>query len=323
MFFPASTDAAARLDEAMREDLADSLDSLGVMAAAVLPDDVDMPSALARLRTRRVAPGVFARYYDLVFALQRRAYPEAAALWREIASLAEETPGLQVIPYETRVPGSDCERFDRLISLGAGGGRIFAPPGGDNWRSFESTAREALALLAWIEPPWWAEIQALVAQVIAAVPPADASFRFFGLSSFMIWGAIFTNVSHQRDRVRVLAGLVHEATHLMLFGVSRREPLLTNPPGERYASPLRRDPRPMEGVFHATYVAGRLSRLYEILGSAQDQLTPDEAAYVRVRTDKSRERFWQGHEVVARDAQLTPLGRRVLEEAADHVLVPA
>ena len=39
--------------------------------------------------------------------------------------------------------------------------------------------------------------------------------------------------------------LVHESSHVLLFGVAAEEPLTRNPGTERYASPVRRDPRPI------------------------------------------------------------------------------
>ena len=307
----------------MREDLADSLNRLGEMAAAVLPEDAGMAPALAEIQAHPVQPGVFARYYDLVFALQRRDYAQAAALWCEIAALAADAPRLEVIPYDPGVLGDDSERFGRLVALGDGGGHMFAPPPEPSWRRFRPTALDALDLLARVDPAWSGEIEGLLTRVIAAIPAEDARQRFAGASSLMVWGAIFTNVGQPRDRLQVLTSLIHEGTHQLLFGLSRREPLVANPPGERYRSPLRPEPRPMDGVFHATFVAARLTRLAEVLASAEGELTDDETAWARARIPRFRQRFGEGREVILKDAQLTPLGRRLIEEAADHVLAAA
>ena len=323
MLIPRSSDLARELDQSMRDDLARSLERLGEMAAAVLPPGEDVQSALAHIRRHRIEPGVFARYYDLVFALQAKAYDKAAALWGEISALAVETPEPQLLPFEPKLLGEDCERFCRLLTLGQGGGPMFAPPTSAEWLGFEPRAEEALALLARLSPAWSGEIGALLTRVIAAVPGPDARQRFAGASSFMVWGAIFINVSQERDRIAVLLSLVHEATHQLLFGLARDEPLVTNPPGERFTSPLRRDPRPMDGVFHATYVAARLSCLFELLASGHPAVTPDERADAARRIAPMRGRFAEGHAVVASEALLTPLGRRVMEEAASQVMAAA
>ena len=321
--FVASSTEAARLDRAMREDLADSLQRLGALAASVLPADVDMSSALGQMRDHRAAPGLFARYYDLVFALQRHDHASAADLWREIAGLATEPERLNILPCERGHLGDDSERFSRLLALGDGGGSMFAPPPEAAHRFYESNARDALSLLARVDAEWSGEVDALVSLVVTALPAEGAPRRFANMSSFMTWGAIFTNVGLDRSRLQVLASLVHEASHLALFGLSRREALVDNPASEKRLSPLRHDPRPVDGVFHATWISARLARLYQMLACAGAELTAEEMATVRRQVAGFRRRFQEGHEVIASYAALTPLGRRLIEEAADHVLAAA
>jgi HEXXH motif-containing protein len=323
MFSPSSPETAANLDRGMREDLARSLERLGAMAGAVLPDDVDLAPALVRIRDHRVDPGVFARYYDLVFSLQAGAHAQAGALWREIAALGADQTATRLAPFGADSLGDDAERFGRLFSLAAGGAPMFAPPDAAGWRHFEQRAEAAFELLEQVSPAWSGEVRNLLTRVIGAVPAEGAGLRFAGASCFMAWGAVVINVAQKRERLQVLASLVHEATHQLLFGAAREEPLTTNPPEARYASPLRRDPRPMDGVFHATYVAGRLAHLYARLEAADRLLTREEAGHVRERAERMRRRFGQGDAVIAGEARLTPLGRRLIDEARRHVMAPA
>jgi HEXXH motif-containing protein len=48
--------------------------------------------------------------------------------------------------------------------------------------------------------------------------------------------------------------LIHENGHQRLYAIQEICPLWLNPPEARYRSPWRRDPRPIEGIFQATYV---------------------------------------------------------------------
>ena len=52
--------------------------------------------------------------------------------------------------------------------------------------------------------------------------------------------------------------LVHESSHVLLFGVSAEGALTENSGRERYDSPLRRDKRPIDGILHACFVATRV-----------------------------------------------------------------
>ncbi|HEY5409954.1 MAG TPA: HEXXH motif-containing putative peptide modification protein [Caulobacteraceae bacterium] len=308
----------------MREHLARSLDRIGEMAGPMLADAADMAPALAHIGAHRVNPGVFARYYDLVFALQAADYPAARRLWREIADLAGSEAELTLVPFGRETLGEDAARFGRLLSMAYGDTSMFAPPATENWLAFERGAHDALDLLGDLSPAWSQELRGLLTRVIGAEPNVEsAAPRFAGASGFMVWGAAFINVMGKPDRIAILSSLVHEATHQLLFAVSRDQPLVTNPPGARYQSPLRKDPRPMDGVFHATYVAARMSLLYEVLRTAGPRLSPAESANVGERLAYIRSRFRDGYAVVTAEAMLTPLGRTVMEEAAGHVLAPA
>ena len=318
MFFPSSQSPALHLDTEMRLDLALSLERLGVMAAAVLPGEVDMSAAVARIRTDRIEPAAFALYYNLIHTLQAEDFGRARGLWRDIAQVAMRPVQLELIPYDAILLGADAARFQHLFAMGWQEAVIFAAPDAGNWRRFHNDAVQALDLLATLSPAWSHELDALLTRVYGALPPEAEGRRFAGASSFMVWGAIFLNVRKADNRIRVLAGLVHEATHQLLFGASRRQPLAANNPTSRYASPLRSDPRPMDGVFHATYVSARLAYLYGLLSEAE--VTDAERAYAGEKVERQRRRFEQGLAVLRDQGQLTPLGMRLMEEAREAMM---
>jgi HEXXH motif-containing protein len=322
MFIPRHDTPAAALDQGMRNDLAQSLERLGAMAAAVLPVDADLKPALAHIRGHRIEPGLFARYYDLVFALQAKAHARAGALWREIIALAPEEPQLRLVAYAPRALGADAERFGRLLAIGSARAPRFCEPTDEAWRHFEATAPAALQLLEAAHPAWASEVRQLVVRIIAAAPEAaPGAVAFTGGSSMMAWGAILVNVREARDRLEVLSVIAHEATHLLLFGLSRNELLVANPVEELYRTELRPTPRPMNALYHSTYVSGRMSWLSRMLLArcAQD-LSAAERASLDQTAELQRRRFDQGHEVIRRHGRLTPLGLRLIEEAREAML---
>lgn len=316
VFIPSPSSPVWGLDQEMREDLAGSLERIAGRAAAVLPRDVDIEAACRDIRAHRVRPGVFAAYYELIHALQTEAFDRAARLWRDLAAGASEAVRLECRPYDPLHLAEDAERFQRLFAMSWRTPAMFAPPDEAGWRRFRANVDSSLTLLSAVAPVWRAEVESLIARIFGALPPEGDDRRFAGASSFMVWGAVFLNVRRNDDRLRVLAGLVHEATHQMLFGLSRRRPLTENPSGQRYASPLRRDPRPMDGVYHATYVSGRLRLLYDLL-SRHDGLDSAERMTVVEQIDRQKRRFSEGYAVVSSEGRLSPLGRELMEAAAD------
>jgi HEXXH motif-containing protein len=133
-----------------------------------------------------------------------------------------------------------------------------------------------------------------------------------------LWGALFLNAGMHPDRVSMAEGLTHEAAHGLLFGYTLGAPLVDNDASERFASPLREDPRPMDGIVHATYVLARMHYCIErllasqILSAAErDRL---EAAKLRRRAD-----YLQGMEIVSAHARFTAVGRALFEGAQTYM----
>lgn len=103
-----------------------------------------------------------------------------------------------------------------------------------------------------------------------------------GSSSTRTMGAIYIRIPKRREQeqneeelspislswlppfVYYLEQLIHETAHLHLDQLMEFDPLILNPAHEKYVSPIRKDPRPMRGIFHATYVLARLYLFYSI-----------------------------------------------------------
>lgn len=310
------------LDLSLRAALADSLLHVGTAARAVLGDvGPEAEQVAAAIRARRVRPGLFGAYYELVLALKARDHASARALWREIGQRLDEPVAPRVLPFGHPDLGSDSARHARLIDLGASPPRLLHPPSSAEWSPFPERLAAARALLAAVDPPLAAEVDALALDVIGAVPPPDAAFRFGGASSFMLWGALILNLERHRTPLDTLEGLVHEAAHLLLFGLFPATPPVLNPVRQRFASPLRREPRPMIGVYHATLVCARLHLLHgRLLASRPANLAPKDWGLIETRRAAQRERFLQGYASLSEQGQLTAPGRALLESAHAAVM---
>jgi HEXXH motif-containing protein len=119
--------------------------------------------------------------------------------------------------------------------------------------------KDAFALMDQGDPGLAAEIRALVLEIIlAAATENPKTMTFDGASAFMLWGAIMINANRRDGAVGMVQMLAHESAHDLLFGLCATEPLVENAPDELFLSPLRIDPRPMEGIYHATFVTARM-----------------------------------------------------------------
>ena len=135
----------------------------------------------------------------------------------------------------------------------------------------------------------------------------------------MLWGTVILNTERHPTALDVTEGLIHETAHHVLFGLSRDEPLVENAVAESYESPLRRDSRPMDGVYHATFVCARIHYVFNAL-IASGRLQDEQLHHAEARLADARRRFRGGLETVKRHARLTDNGGRIMAAAEQYML---
>ncbi len=304
----------------MRMALAESLEYISDVAAGqVNVANVDVALGLSEIRAHRISPGVFARYYDLVFALQGRRYLEAAGLYREIFDISFQQPSLTPLPFTVEALGADKDRYARLLSMESL--VALGAPETKDWQVFEESLTSAMNLIEEADGSLAAELRGLVIQIVGASPNMKNGGRGFGgSSSFMLWGAVLLNVGQHSTTLDMIAGLVHEAAHQLLFGLSVDEPLVRNSIDERYGSPLRTDPRPMDGIFHATFVCARIYYAYEqLMQKTNNAFRQADLKIIAQRLVDYRRKFFDGLETIQRFGRITENGDRILNGALDYM----
>jgi hypothetical protein len=318
-FLPQSRTVVLDLDRRMRAKLASSLTHIFDRAAPALNvEEHGLGRLLAEIAAHRLAPSVFATYFELVFALKAKRLDEAAHLWRQIAAAVGYNPILDVTPLTGEAFGEDAARFVRLLNAGEKG-PIFGPPDPSQWPAFATRVAEAFSLLEQTDAALAAEIRALIVLVIGSAPLSPA-LSFGGVTSLTLWGAVTLNTELHRTPLAIAEGLVHEGAHTLLFGYAVDERLVRNPDSERFASPLRSDPRPMDGVFHATFVCARLHLFYRRLLERRPQSLRDlDPRALEMKIAGLAARFHDGARLIADKAGLIPLGEKVLRSSVDYM----
>jgi HEXXH motif-containing protein len=122
----------------------------------------------------------------------------------------------------------------------------------------------------------------------------------------------------QNNVLDTAQALAHESGHNLLFGFCSSGPLVDNPDEELFSSPLRKDPRPMDGVFHATYV---IARMHQTVSRLLDAGVLDEREREAAIADLAahQRNFDAGDRVVRDGARLTPLGAEVIDAARAYM----
>lgn len=273
------------------------------------------------LRSRsRISPATFASYYQLVLSLlaEENNYPEKIA---RLVAVAEPRDQLSFKELNAKGLGSQelvslyrsCLDTDENFKF-----EFLSPQPDESARTRASVIR-ALALMQKIVPAMAAEFESLISEVIlaAASKKLDAP-RFDGGSSYMLWGALALSVDDEKSDLAMMETLAHEGAHCFLFGLTMEEPLVHNDDNELYQSPLRQDPRPMDGIYHATYVS---ARMHYAMNAARNSGLLDDAQMQECATclKASEQAFNNGYSVVADKGDLSATGQAIMDNACEYM----
>lgn len=299
----------------MRMRLTDSLDYLLGQVGGELGIDEGQQRALrARIDSAPQSPHTFGAYFDLVFAIEDDEPARARSLVDEM--LAYDSRENIVIGSISDRPDIEEERYRRLLMTGMD---YAVPPDATLMAAYRERLEAAFALLDAGFPEMAAEIRALLREIVVAAGPEDPkAITFDGASCYMLWGAVLLNARGQKNVLDTAQALAHESGHNLLFGFSASGPLVENADDELFASPLRKDPRPMDGVFHATYVVARMHQTLSRL-LASGVLTEEQIDFAKADLAQHKKNFEAGDAVVREGARLTAIGREAIEAARAYM----
>lgn len=314
--FEPSADRGQALDRRMRKRLAESLDYVFGELGRELGIDEDEGLILTnRIASAQQSPHAFGSYYELVFALENENLDLARIIARNMLSRSCAKPGIAIAAIDDRSQ-DDEGRYRRLMMTGMD---YAVPPDDALMEAYEEQLRAAFTLLDSGFPQLAEEIRELLREIVVAAGPIDPkALTFDGASCYMLWGAVLLNARGQKSVLETAEALAHESGHNLLFGFCSSGPLVDNPDNELFSSPLRKDPRPMDGVFHATYVVARMHQTLTRLLQAE-VLDSEQTAAAKADLELHRKNFEAGDLVVRKGARLTDVGRAAIEAAREYM----
>jgi|GEM_PF-4390388 len=131
-------------------------------------------------------------------------------------------------------------------------------------------------------------------------------------STFDAFGFIYMSVFPQdKDAFDALDYIIHETAHHYIYALSTIDELVINDFEERFDSPIRKDPRPMLGLFHAAYVLAKLIHFFEKMINRPDLHTFD-LKRVTDRLELYRYQYQEGLAIIEQQGQLTEMGQAVM-----------
>jgi HEXXH motif-containing protein len=301
----------------MTERLAQSVDDIVQGCAPHIEFEESVTQLPQRIRaSSRVAPEVYCIYFDLLQAVRRDDLDISARLLSEMDTRMD-APLPSFYARWGALPETTARRYLTYVNVDPTTQINFKPLSASKFNSIRRIADGALEILNRVAPEIDAEIRSLITEIVFVSSASQLSFG--GATSFFCWGALFLNADRHGTLVAMIDGFTHESAHAHLLALSLGDSFVTNPDDELHPSPLRRDPRPLDGIFHATYVSARMHYAHShVIESGV--LSKNEENEARKSLAVSRSAFSEGFKTLNDYASLTPLGRRVMDAARRYII---
>jgi HEXXH motif-containing protein len=319
-FFPDAA-RARRIDQRMRAGLSESIEYLGSCIREQWGESIDgLDRLVASMRNGGAyPPSTFGLYYEATSALMGADEPAARQCFAELLQERRISPeGVRVLTLDQIVPAANRARYQRLMDTDPNTRFTILPPPPGEADAAVRRIHSGLRRLRRAIPELAGEFDALIRELILVAGGEGLGYDFAGGSSYMLWGALFLNAGQHTNDVGVIEALAHESGHSLLFGFTYDHPLVMNDDEELFASPLRDDARPMDGIYHATYVSARMHWAMAAL-MASGTLDRAETELAVARREADRVSFWTGHATVRSHARLSEIGGVLMDGAHGYM----
>lgn len=303
---------ALSLRTALNQSLISSLLYLLEAAENVLLPDI-YESSLRNLKSLKVDEKISSFLYALNSSLSQafsnEDIPKIQQISENIANSHFQIKGINFLSIESLSPYYQ-DLFKQIAIFEIPGGATFIPSPPEQHQRIKSLFQQGLNLISQSCYDLYEEIEVFLGEVLTF----DSAKMKYG-SSFNLFGMMYIRESFPlKTIVDVIDALAHETGHIHLYSLSADDPLVLNPPEERYTAPLRTDKRPLIGIYHASFVVSRI--LYALRALyAHELLSIEDQIYCATLIEEYKIKYSLGFETVEKHADLTPLGEDILKSS--------
>lgn len=305
-----------QLDVRMRNQLIDSLIYLAESLTPFDPASGEKLELIVRqgIKGYSFSPSSFGLYYEIASSMMNNDFSKAEKLIDELTEECAKPPIDFEVLTLAELPNNSCERYQRLMDMDPESRFAIISPLEASAEAQVQNFNSAFQKLKIALPELAGEVESLIRQVILVEGDPTLGYDFAGGSCYMLWGALFINAASHPTELLMMEAIAHESAHSLLFGFTVDEPLVLNEASERYKSPLRDDPRPMDGIYHSTYVSARMHWAMKQLScssAVDDQMAMDALE----RTSIHALNFHNGLALIKQHGVLSPTGRALMDSA--------
>lgn len=322
-FFP-NFQQANELDKKIRLSLADSLIHIANQSESKLDFDFNRLLPIIKIiqSGARFPSSTFFIYAQLVLAIIKQEKVQAINFLNQLCletPLSEnDSEPCRILSFSDPVHLPNHSIYLAAMNADPNINFYMGAPAEELAQEFKHRIQSGYRLMKKIMPALAQEFQVLVSDIVVVVGDDKAAYQFDGGSSYFLWGALFLNANSHQNEVMMLEVLVHECAHILLYACASEEALVENPDDELYPSPLRHDPRPMDGIYHATFVSARMHWAMQQLIDSGYLRESDKKIAIQARNEDTKN-FWLGYKVVSEHGRLTRTGQEIMNAAADYM----
>ncbi len=323
--FSPSRESGIALRRTLNSDFAQSFEHIFEACGEHFDFDERQAEALvSRIRAgSRETPYMFSLHFKLFEAIEDDRLDDVQALIARILSIGPAEPGVLLTSFVAEEFPWDGEIIADYFATEESSDYRYGAPAADAVPSRRAELQVGLDLIYRGAPDLAAELEELVTTIILARRvPIETTSRllppFEGASALRSFGAILLDVESDQTDMHCAITFIHEEAHQALFAFSPMESVVTNEYDERYPHPLRDDPRPLEGIFHATFVLARIVYGMEAMLSS-GRLSSAEKSLAATISKTNQPLFFEALETVRRHGKLTPQGEAALEVTESYM----
>jgi hypothetical protein len=261
-------------------------------------------------------PQLHAIHASLVNALKNNSVIEVSRLLVTLFQVLEHHPYAQVFGVSTIT--SESWEQDVLESLKEQNRNQYGKlptidlVDEDQIMKYSSLIAESLESLKKASPLFFKEFESYVTEI-----KLFNSDRLVGMTDPRLFGSVYICIPNNElpPSVYFCEHIIHETSHLHLNTLFAQDRLILNDPSERYTAPIRPDPRPMYGIFHATYVLSRMVRIFDQLARLF------EGSSYKTCLTIFKKQFINGYTTINCYGKLTERGQKILQSYSDIIAI--
>lgn len=303
---------AFSLRTALNQSLISSLLYLLEAAEDVLPPEIYL-SSLKNLTSlnveEKISSFLYALNSELSRAFSNEDIPAIKKVAQNIMDYKFQINGINLFSIDS-LPLYHQDLFKKIAVFEIPGEVTFISSPPEQHQKIKSLFQQGLSLISQSCHDLYEEIEIFLGEILTF----DSPKMKYG-SSFNLFGMIYIRESFPfKTIVDAVDALAHETGHIHLYSLSADDPLVLNPPEERYTAPLRTDKRPLIGIYHASFVVSRI--LYALKALYNHKLlSEEEQIYCATLIEEYKIKYALGFETVEKHANLTQLGENILKSS--------